>query len=555
MLLRRLALFYVVVLLLRLDPAAGAEPDTAADEETLRAAHVSTERSALLAFFRQRTLDAEGEAEIEGLIAQLGSESFRLREKATAKLASAALAAAVLVRQATRHADPEIRWRARQALAAIERREVPPDVAVSAVRLLSRHPSAETTEVLLAYAPFAGEENLTEEVCLALASVARRDEESQALLAEALDDERATRRGAAGSALCRASCREHLPAVRRLLRDPDLLVRRRVASALVEAGEKAAIPVLIALLADLPHEQAELVESLLCLLAGESSPAGGLDDNDARRAYRKAWAEWWDRHGAELDLAKIDLTRRWLGRTTVVSFAATPRSGSVRELDAHGRTRWKIEGLNFPVDAQAIDEHRVLITEYAPGQVTERNHKGEILRRINAPDLPLEARRLPNGNTFIVTPCQIWEVDRTGKEVRKMDPGRDMIVAACPLRGGQLAVCYRRGELVRLDREGKVLASVRIARRFRPFGTHLHALPNGHVLVPQFYENKVAEYDGQGREVWSASFMRPTSVQRLPNGHTLVGGYSSNVLVEMDRKGHEVKRQNCDGPVLSADRR
>jgi hypothetical protein len=44
-------------------------------------------------------------------------------------------------------------------------------------------------------------------------------------------------------------------------------------------------------------------------------------------------------------------------------------------------------------------------------------------------------------------------------------------------------------------------------------------------------------------------------VQRLPNGHTLVGGYSANVLVEIDSKGREVKRQNCDGPVLSANRR
>jgi hypothetical protein len=83
----------------------------------------------------------------------------------------------------------------------------------------------------------------------------------------------------------------------------------------------------------------------------------------------------------------------------------------------------------------------------------------------------------------------------------------------------------------------------------------MEALPNGHVLVPLYYESKVAEYDAEGREVWSVSFPRPTSVQRLPNGHTLVAGYSSNALVEIDRQGREVKSQRCEGRILSAHRR
>lgn len=533
----------------------GEEPETSADAETLHAARVSHERSALLTFFRDRTLDEDAESEIQALIAQLGSESFRLRERATAKLAAALPAAAALVREATRHVDPEIRWRARQALAEIERRDVPPDVTAAGVRLLGRHASAEVTEVLLDYAPFAGEEEVAGAVCRALASVARRDEASRTLLVEALDEEQAARRGAAGAALCRAGCREHLPAVRQLLRDPDQFVRRRVASALLERGEKSAVPVLIALLTELPREQAEHVESLLCTLAGDGAPAGDLDDRNARRAYRKAWAAWWERHGEKLDLAKIDLARPWLGYTVAVVSATRPRVGEVLELDARGRTRWKIQGLNFPIDAQAIDERRVLVTEYSPGQVTERNHKGEILRRIDVPNQPLEARRLPNGNTFLVTRGQVLEVDRAGKEVWSVTPRLGTIVAACPLRGGQLAVCSLTGDFVRMDRTGKVLAESSIARRFRPYGTHLHALPNGHVLVPQYYENKVVEYDGDGHEVWSAPCQRPGLAQRLPNGNTLVGGYTSGRLVELDAKGREVKSQQCEGRLMSAHRR
>ncbi|HEY7427326.1 MAG TPA: HEAT repeat domain-containing protein [Gemmataceae bacterium] len=555
MLPRHVALLFLLVVLGRSDFASAAEPENAGDEEALRAAHVALDGPALLAFLRDRTLDEETYEEIEALIAQLGSESFRLRESATVKLSSAPPAAAALLREATRHADLEIRWRARQTLADVERRDTSPDVTAAAVRLLGRRPSAETAEVLLAYAPFAGEEDIADAVSLALASVARRNEASQTLLIEALTDEQTARRGVAGAALCRAGCREQLPAVRRLLRDPDPHVRRRIASALLELREKSAVAVLIALLAELPREEAEGVESLLLMLAGETAPTGSLDDSDSRRAYRAAWVAWWERRGDALDLGKIDWSCRWLGHTVVAAFDTTPQAGSVLELDNQGRTRWKIQGLRCPLHAQVIDERRVLITEYSQGQVTERNHEGEILRRINVPDLPLEARRLPNGNTFIVTRSHVLEVDRSGKEVWKVSPARSMIVAACPLRGGQLAVCYRTGELARLDRTGKVIASARIARRFLPNGMHLHALPNGHVLIPQYYENTVAEYDREGREVWSASFPQPTSVQRLPNGHTLVVSYTSNVLVELDGKGREVKSQRCEGRLMSALRR
>jgi HEAT repeat protein len=556
MLPRHLALFSVVVAFAWFDSAAGAEPETTEDEEVLRAAHVSTERSALLTFFRHRTLDEEAEAEIEAMIAQLASESFRVRERATAKLAAGSAAAAALLRQATRHTDPEVRWRAREALTAIERREVQPDVAAAAVRLLGRRPSAETTEVLLAYAPFAAEDEITDAVCLALTSAARHEEESRALLAEALEDEQPVRRGVAGSALCRAGCREQLVAVRRLLRDPDPLVRQRVASALLEVGEKSAVPVLIALLVELPHEEASQAESLLMRLAGEDAPSGDLDDKVARRAYRDAWLDWWQRRGDGLKLANIDLSRRWWDRTLIVTFLRRPRAACIVELDARGRTRWCIANLQSPTDARAIDERRVLIAEYTLGQVTERNHKGEILRQIAVPDLPLEARRLSNGNTFIVTRQRVVEVDRNGKEVWGITPNPNgMISTACPLRGGQVAVCYRTGELVRLDRTGKVRNSSHIAQAFRPSAVHMEALPNGHLLVPLYYESKVGEYDSEGKEIWSASFPRPTSVQRLPNGHTLVGGYTANVLVEIDSKGREVKRQNCEGRVLSAHRR
>jgi hypothetical protein len=304
--------------------------------------------------------------------------------------------------------------------------------------------------------------------------------------------------------------------------------------------------------------------ALLGLLSLSSGGAAGAEVDKERAKYRAAWAEWWKRHGDAVDLDKFEPSPQWRGHVLAVCFGGAGmrrrgmggrggagRVGAVRELDGRGHVRWEIADLSMPVDAQVINNNRILVTEYSPGQVTERNTKGEILRRINVPNLLLQARRLPNGHTVITTRTRVFELDRHDKEVWAANATRATgIVAACPLSGGEIGICYRDGEFVRLDRNGKVRASFQIGRMFRPYGTHIQGLPNGHVLVPQYYEGKVVEFDKNGREVWSASSARPTSAQRLPNGRTLVASFGNNSFAELDKDGGEVKSQRCDGPLM-----
>ena len=54
------------------------------------------------------------------------------------------------------------------------------------------------------------------------------------------------------------------------------------------------------------------------------------------------------------------------------------------------------------------------------------------------------------------------------------------------------------------------------------FGGRLDVLPNGGILVPHHLENKVVEYDPNGKAVWEVSVELPIIATRLPNGHTLV---------------------------------
>jgi hypothetical protein len=526
-----------------------AETDAKADEETLHRAGLPTEESSLLALFRKRTPDADSQARIQALIAQLGSDSFAEREEASAELVTYGVAAVGLLRKAAHHADLEIRRRAKDALGLIEQNDLATDVLIAALHVLGRRKPAQLAEVLLDYAPHAVDVDLTEELCLTLASAG-----ADPRLVQALTDKSPIKRAIAGAVLARRGCHKQLSAVRRLLHDADAQVRCRVALALVEARDKAAVPVLIDLLAELPIIEAEHVESMLLQLAGDTAPKGTLD---SRSKYRAAWAEWWKQHGDSLDLAKIKLAPNWRGYVLAVCMT-TMRGRGVRtngcllELDALGRLRWQIKDLSWPVDAQVLDEKRVLVTEYRLCQVTERNHDGDVLRRFNVPDLPLAARRLPNGNTLITTQSRVFEVDRDNKEVLTIcTNGLSRFVTACPLPGGEIGICCRNGEFVRLDRNGKMLTSFRVGRLFRPYGMHIQGLPNGNILVPLYYDNKIVEFTKDGREVWSASYPQPMCAQRLPNGRTLVASYGNTYFAELDKNGHEVRRRNCDAPLLN----
>jgi hypothetical protein len=89
---------------------------------------------------------------------------------------------------------------------------------------------------------------------------------------------------------------------------------------------------------------------------------------------------------------------------------------------------------------------------------------------------------------------KIWEVDRSGKQLWKLDNPN-------------------------VPREAALT-------------------PNGHVLVAEVSTNRVAEYDRAGKMVWSYAFSDPAYLQRLPNGNTFIGNHQK--AVEVTPGGKEV---------------
>jgi HEAT repeat protein len=508
----------------------------------------------LLKYFQELTpTDAERD-KMQTWIKQLKADSFEERVKATEELSKCGPAALPLLRRAMLVPDSEAATRAKKALADVEKKypRTLGGAVGDAARILSLHRPPGAVEVLLTYLPSAEEESV-DAIRAALATLAVRDGKVEPALIKALSDPSPERRIGAAVALARGGPAEQRAPVRKLLADDELSVRLPVAQALIPTGDKEAVGTVIDLLLKLPADQIWQAESLLCGLAEDKSPPSmnGTDDK-ARKKTRDEWTEWWRLNKEKVDLAKLDQPDRLLGFTLVAQLSRG-RNGTVMELGRDGKPRWQIDGLNYPMDARMIASDRVLIAEYSGGQVTERNTKGEILwsKRIQ---FPMACQRLTNGNTFIVTRNQLVEVDRSGKEVLTHARNANDIMAGQKLRNGHMLFVTNAGALVRLDSTGKEIKTINVQPP-QIYGSNLEVLPNGRILAPQYANNRVIEYDADGKVVWEATAQQPTSVQRLPNGHTLVSSLYSQLMVELDRQGKEISQTRLDGRVTRVRRR
>ncbi len=498
---------------------------------------------ALLDFFRRRTPSPNDEQAIRAAIRRLGDEAFRVRERASAELLRVGPLAAPLLRQALADPDPEVVTRARKCLERIEKDFDPALVAAAAQRLAQLRPAG-AVDALLNFLPFARDESVTTAVQAALGTLAMRDGKADPALVQALKDRVPVKRSAAGLALLQKGPANLRPDVRKLLTDPEPLVRLRMAQGFVEARDKAGIPVLIALLGELPAAQARQAEDTLVLIAGDQAPQIARPDK-----ARETWAAWWQQHEARIDLMKVAAGSRQLGYTLVV--LRTP--GTVLEVDRGGRVRWQITGLRYPVDAQVVGKDRVLIAEYQGQRVTERTFKGDILweKKFNR---PVGCQRMRNGNTLIVGRREVLDIKPNGETAFAWKPKALLVAAARKQPDGHVVLFTTSGQVVTLDAAGQTIKTFATGNR-PSIGGGFDLLPGGHLLIADLRSGKVIEYDADGKPIWQREAVRPMSAVRLPGGHTLITNYIDRRVTEIDRAGKVVWQYQPQGLPVCARRR
>jgi hypothetical protein len=534
--------------------AAEPDPETVYAERTLQDAGVAIDGPGLVAYFKSRTLTEADRRRLIQAVRLLGDNAYQIREKASRDLLAAGRASLPFLRPALNDSDPEIVRRAEECVDTIERTPYASVMAAAARVLQARRPEG-AAEALMAYLPSVDNDGVEEAIFQALSVVGLQNGHPGPELTAAVSDKEPLRRAAAAFVLGRGAPELRKPIVR-LLADEDARVRFHAAAALAQAGEREAVPPLVALLGDAPMNLAWQAEDLLFRLADDQGPRISLAGGDAagRVRCRAAWEAWWKDHGDKADLTRLSREEALLGLNVVTELDGSggPAGGRVWECGADGKARWQIQNLSRPIDARVLSGGRILVAEHGGNRVTERDRDGKILWEYKTRSQPVSAQRLANGNTLIATYNEIVEVTRDNKVVFNHErPG--MIYNAQKLRDGHIVYVTSNNQVVELDAAGKQVNLVTVGQTGG--WASVERLVGGGYLVALYSARKVVETDRSGRVVWECNVESPAHASRLRSGNTLVASIEGRKIAEYDRSGKEVWKQATQGRPFHVHRR
>jgi HEAT repeat protein len=503
--------------------AAESEEDNL-DIRSLKDAGVGTDSTELLRLLgRAATIGADVER-IDALIRQLGDEDFDKRENAFDRLISVGSAALSQLHIALKDPTPEIARRAKVCIERIEKKRDELSFAPAAARLLIlRHPAG-TAEALLGYLPYAVDPAVAEEIVFGLDALAVRDAKARSALATFLKDSLPARRAAAACILGRLGDKDQRAAAGKLLKDTDPLVRLRAAQGSLAAGDKAALPILIALLEQPEADIAWQAEELLHWAAGDDSPDEVVGTGAAAelKACQAAWRTWWRDHGPMLDLQEREKDPRRPGLVLVCGATENGKQerGAAVLLGCDGTTRWKLDTSDSLADAVFIPGNRLLMLVQHERTVTERDRAG---KKVESPISSPTVKDTPQPR--FLGPALIYErhvevQDGTGNARGSYKVVLHVLQIADQTVDGRLVSLDSSGSVREVDPEARPFAIFPRQDLFGRYG--LEALRDGHFLVTDTSRNRVRELNSAGNVVWEKRFKSPLRAIRLPNGGMLL---------------------------------
>jgi HEAT repeats len=499
----------------------------------------------LLREVQARTLTDDELAKAEALLRKLETQQGEAGPTAIGELVALGPRISPLLRRAVKEDHPRLSPAARRCLEVIEREVPPTPLPEPLFRMLALHRPPGTVAALLAFLPCAENEESITQLNRVLLEVGVVDGKADPALIKALNDRVGIRRAVAAVTLRRSGIVDHFAAVRELLRDEDIEVRRRVALTLAEAGDKQGAVTLSGLLEELPGARRWEIEEQLERLAGGKAPSEMAAQPIDWKKVAGGWRKWWQGDRPNIVMAEATMAASG-GPLRGYTLLVQQQSNTITELAPDGKPRWTLNGLQSPTDAQVLANQHVLVAEQ--GRVTEREMSGNVLWKVEGIQ-PISVQRLPNGNTLM--PCNnnlLIEVDRLGKEVlRVMVAG---IAAAHRLPDGRI-VAFDRNAIIQLDKAGKEVKRSQVM--IGGAGSN-EVLDNGHVLTLSPGMGNCTEFDQDGKEINHFDQEGASHAFRLPNGHTLVT-VSGMKYVELDKDWKPLKETALATPAVRVKQR
>ncbi|NBR07879.1 MAG: hypothetical protein EBT92_19240 [Planctomycetes bacterium] len=509
-----------------------AMDNTAEDEKTLTDAGLKSDGNSLIQFLARRSEDKVDPIQIKALITKLGDDNFDIREQTSATLNAIGIAALPDLKTASKSPDVEISRRAKDCIQKIEEGSRKFVVAAS-IRLLGAKKPEGALTALINYSQFSELDQTTEDLITAITATGSDNGTPSKIILEAIRENKPLAKTICAEALANINPELFKKEALALINSDEPRVRYKVALAFAKLGDKRSIEPLVSSISSVSQWESSLIDHLLRKLMPSNMPPIGLPQPELQKEWAKRTVDT-----SKIPEALLALSAKNFGKTLVVLLDA----GRVIMLDSSNNILWKIDNLQFPLDAQILPDEKVLVAEHQGNKVTERNKKGEIIWEKKI-DGPLAVQKLEDGSIFIASKSNIVFVDQKGKEISEFTPpNNEPIMKANIASNGDICLVLStpqgNAKFVRFDKNKKQVVSYDID--VRTSGGKVDILPNGNSLITEVYGNRVIEFNNDGKEVWNFECEQPVAAVRLPNGNTLVTSMTQMKALEVDPKGKEI---------------
>ena len=217
---------------------------------------------------------------------------------------------------------------------------------------------------------------------------------------------------------------------------------------------------------------------------------------------------------------------------------------------------------HWPLPGDGLKQHSFLYTgewdtRHPDAQKMSVIRNGKVIWQYTIPLKPTEnivqefddITMLDNGNIVyaqmsgagIITPEKkiIWKYEcKQGTETHSCQPiGKDSVLLALNAPPGQARLIIFNTAINAVLKEIFIPTQVKVTHyQFR----HVRITTKHTFMVPILGENRVVEYDMDGKEIWSVKAESPWSAVRLQNGNTLISGDWHSYTREVDPSGKTV---------------
>lgn len=170
--------------------------------------------------------------------------------------------------------------------------------------------------------------------------------------------------------------------------------------------------------------------------------------------------------------------------------------------------------------------HEFACSDYTGGKMFVVAKDGKIVFEHPAKNCN-ELWALPNGNFLFTTGHGVVEINRDKKVVFQYESKSEIYACQRLPNGNTFVGECNAGRFLEVDLTGKIVKEARILPEGKDGGhafmRNARQLPNGNYLAAMYGQQKVIEYDPQGKPVWEAAAPGGAhTAVRLPNGNTLI---------------------------------